>query len=60
MFVRTEDKQQPGEYWLRMRLYTPDLSELMLQWLTNPLGSVDTERGFSFMMAMDSNARRRA
>jgi len=59
MFVRKADKQQPGEYWVRMRINTPDLSEIMLLWLTNPLGSVDAERGFSFMTAMDSNARRR-
>ena len=59
MFVRTEDEHSPGEYWLRMRAHVPDLSELMLLWLTNPLGSVDAERGFSIMTAMDSNARRR-
>ena len=59
MFVSAEDKQLPGQYWVRMRTFTPDLSELMLLWLTNPLGSVDAERGFSFMTVMDSNTRRR-
>ena len=47
-------------YWVRMRAFAPDLSEVMLLWLTNPLGSVDAERGFSYMTVMDdANTRRR-
>lgn len=39
--------------------YWPDLSELMLLWLTTPISTACVERDFSYMTQMDSNTRRR-
>ena len=55
--VTAEDKKLPARYWIRTRPFWPDLSELMLLWLTTPISTACVERGFSFMTMMDSNTR---
>ena len=57
--VTLEDRESPARYWIRTRAFWPDLSELMLLWLTTPISTACVERGFSFLTMMDSNARRR-
>ena len=58
--TQNDSAKLPGWYWVRTRKYWPDLSELMLFWLTAPISTAGVERGFSFQTLIDSNARRRA
>lgn len=46
-------------YWIRTRQYWPDLSELMLFWLTSPVSTCRLERGFSIQTLLDQDTRRR-
>jgi len=55
----TDLDEPPARYWIRTRAFWPDLSELMLLWLTTPISTACVERGFSYLTMMDSNARRR-
>ncbi len=51
--------QLPAWYWIRTRVFWPDLSELMLYWLCAPVSTAGLERGFSFQTAIDQDTRRR-
>ena len=57
--VEVGGQQAPARYWLRTRWHWPDLSELMLYWLTVPRSTAGLERGFSFQTLIDQDTRRR-
>ena len=58
-YSETDKSRLPGYYWIRTRVFWPDLSELMLFWLAHPVCTAGLERGFSFQTLIDSDARRR-
>ena len=57
--VTAADQRLTARYWIRTRPLWPDLSELMLLWLTTPISTACVERGFSYMTMMDAITRRR-
>ena len=57
--VTPADQQKPALFWIRTRPFWPDLSELMIYWLTVPVSTAGLERGFSFQTLIDQDTRRR-
>ena len=63
LFVTEADRATTpaaARYWIRTRHRWPDLSELMLFWLSIPVSTAGLERGFSFQTLLDQNTRRRS
>jgi hypothetical protein len=48
---------KPARYWIRMRPFWKELSEMMLFWLAVPISTACVECGSSHMTCMDANAR---
>lgn len=55
----SSDKTKPARYWIRIRPFWKELSEMMMFWLAVPISTACVERGFSLMTCMDANALRR-
>jgi hypothetical protein len=49
----SSNKTKPARYWIRMRPFWKELSEMMLFWLAVPISTACVERGFSHMTCMD-------
>jgi hypothetical protein len=51
----SSDKTKPARYWIRMRPFWKELSEMMLFWLAVPISTACVERSLSHMTGMDAN-----
>lgn len=59
-YTSGDKEKKPAEYWIRTRDKWPELSALMLYWLSRAIGTVHLERGFSYQTEVDQDTRRRS
>ena len=58
-YTSDDKKKKPAYYWIRTRHAWPELSALMLYWLSRAVGTENLERGFSYQTEVDQDTRRR-